>query len=61
LAALAWTGAEAWRPSSIDRVRENTELCAIYWHFLLFIWFALFAMLTGWTNELGVICRRILS
>ena len=61
LAALAWTGAEAWRPSSIERVRENTELCAIYWHFLLFIWFALFAMLTGWTNELGVICRRILS
>ena len=27
------------------RVRQGVELCALYWHFLLFIWLILFALL----------------
>lgn len=69
LVALARTSGAAWdvaldtswRASSIGRLRENSELCAIYWHFLLIVWLALFAMLMGWTNELGVLCRAILA
>ena len=47
----------AWpRPSSgpgramarSDRLRLSVELCAIYWHFLLFVWLALFVLLAGW-------------
>lgn len=34
-----WTGAEA------DSVRLSIELCTVYWHFLLLVWFVLFGML----------------
>jgi cytochrome c oxidase subunit 3 len=39
----------------------SVELCAIYWHFLLFVWLLLYLMLTGRADALGAICRRILS
>ena len=54
-----------------DRVRGATrvtkelttsvELCAVYWHFLLFVWLLMFAMLIGWADGFGVVCRRLLS
>ena len=34
-----WTGAEA------DSVRLSIELCTVYWHFLLLVWFVLFGVL----------------
>lgn len=40
---------------------NGAELCAIYWHFLLFVWGVQLALLTGWANNFGVICRRLLS
>lgn len=56
---------------TIDKVRiasrftqaltTSVELCAIYWHFLLFVWLLLFAALIGWADGLGAICRRALS
>lgn len=39
----------------------SVELCAIYWHFLLFVWLLMFAMLIGWADGFGVVCRRLLS
>lgn len=39
----------------------TVELCAIYWHFLLAVWLLLFALLVGWADSLGVICRRFLT
>jgi cytochrome c oxidase subunit III len=38
----------------------SVEVCVIYWHFLLFVWLLLFAMLAGWADSFGVICRRVL-
>lgn len=35
-------------------------LCAIYWHFLLAVWLLLFMLISGFTNSVGVICRRLL-
>jgi cytochrome c oxidase subunit III len=32
------------RPEPID-VRLSIELCTVYWHYLLFVWLALFALL----------------
>jgi cytochrome c oxidase subunit III len=37
------------------------DLCAMYWHFLLFVWFGLLALFTGWAAEAIEICRAILS
>lgn len=45
LVALARATAKAWSRDDPDRVRLSVELCAIYWHFLLFVWLVLFALL----------------
>lgn len=60
--ALGRTMAKAWR-DDIQRVKlaASIELCAFYWHFLLFVWLLLFATMAGGMNEFGVICRRLLS
>jgi cytochrome c oxidase subunit 3 len=31
--------------SGSDAVRQSIELCTIYWHFLLLVWFVLFGLL----------------
>jgi cytochrome c oxidase subunit 3 len=61
LAALARTAAGAFGAIKQKALATSVELCAIYWHFLLFIWLLLFAMLAGWADSFGVICRRLLS
>jgi cytochrome c oxidase subunit 3 len=62
LAALSRTIGKAFggRENSAA-LAMSVELCAIYWHFLLFVWLVLFAMLAGWADNFGVICRRLLS
>jgi cytochrome c oxidase subunit 3 len=45
LVALSRAAARLWRRDDPDRVRLSVELCAIYWHFLLFVWLVLFALL----------------
>jgi cytochrome c oxidase subunit 3 len=45
LVALARAIARGWRGSETDEVRLSVDLCAIYWHFLLFVWLVLFALL----------------
>jgi cytochrome c oxidase subunit 3 len=61
LAALARTARAAWSGRDNADLAVSVELCAIYWHFLLFVWLLLFAMLAGWADNFGVICRRLLS
>ena len=31
----------------ISKVKQNIELCAIYWHFLLVVWFVLFGLMVA--------------
>ncbi len=33
----------------------------MYWHFLLFIWLAIFVLLAGWAADLIDICRQLLT
>jgi cytochrome c oxidase subunit III len=48
LAAWAWTAHAAWHPAAdLVGLGWRIGLCARYWHFLLAVWVALFAML-GW-------------
>jgi cytochrome c oxidase subunit III len=61
LVALARATEKAWRQESVQAASATVELCAIYWHFLLAVWLLLLALLVGWANNLGVICRRLLS
>jgi cytochrome c oxidase subunit III len=61
LVALSLTIRRAWTEQSNAALAASIELCAVYWHFLLFVWLLLFAMLAGKADALGVICRRILS
>ena len=32
---------------NISKVKHNIELCAIYWHFLLIVWFVLFGLMVS--------------
>ncbi|MFM9152952.1 MAG: heme-copper oxidase subunit III [Methylocystis sp.] len=61
LIALFRTIKKIYRNSSDKLIIGSIELCAIYWHFLFFIWTLLFILLLGKGNELGVLCRRILA
>jgi cytochrome c oxidase subunit 3 len=62
LVALARTTDKVRNATRLTKeLATSVELCAIYWHFLLFVWLLMFAMLIGWADGFGVICRRLLS
>ncbi|MDW6025808.1 cytochrome c oxidase subunit 3 [Mesorhizobium sp. BAC0120] len=62
LVALAVTTFTAWTVEwRTGRLRLKVELCAMYWHFLLFIWIALFVLLNGWAARFVDICRQLLT
>jgi cytochrome c oxidase subunit III len=61
LVALARTTAGAWGRHTPDRLRLSVELCAMYWHFLLFVWLAVFVLLAGWAADFIDICRQLLT
>lgn len=61
LLGLGATTALAWNAVRPGRLRSNVELCAMYWHFLLFVWLGLFVLLAGWAASFVEICRQLLS
>ena len=44
---VAWgrTILKVWQGVEVSDVRMTVEMCAIYWHFLLVVWFVLFGLL----------------
>jgi cytochrome c oxidase subunit III len=61
LVALARTTEKAWHLPPTDRLRLSIELCATYWHFLLFVWLVLLSIWTGWAGDFIDICRQLLT
>lgn len=61
LVALGRAGRRVWGDDLRSRIRLSVGLCAAYWHFLLFVWLVVLAMLTGWVQDFLVICGRLLS
>jgi cytochrome c oxidase subunit 3 len=61
LVALGRTAASAWTEARPGRLRLRVELCAMYWHFLLFVWLGIMVLLTGWANDFVAICRQLLT
>ena len=45
LVALGRTMDKAWQGVKRDQMRLSVDLCATYWHFLLFVWLVLFSLL----------------
>ena len=33
--------------NNVKKIKQNVELCAIYWHFLLIVWFVLFGLMVA--------------
>lgn len=60
LVALFRTMRRASRKATDKSLAPTVELCATYWHFLLFVWLLLLALLVGWADNFGAICRRLL-
>jgi cytochrome c oxidase subunit 3 len=61
LVGLGRTTMGAWKGARPERLRLGVELCAMYWHFLLFVWLAVFAVLAGWAATYIDICRQLLT
>jgi len=61
LVGLGRTTVGAWNGARPERLRLGVELCAMYWHFLLFVWLAIFALLAGWAATFIDICRQLLT
>jgi cytochrome c oxidase subunit 3 len=61
LVGLGRTTMGAWKGARPERLRLGVELCAMYWHFLLFVWLAVFALLAGWAATYIDICRQLLT
>lgn len=51
---VAWARAwrRSWRDADAARIRLAVQLCATYWHFLLLVWLALYALLVS--DSLGL-------
>lgn len=61
LVALGRTMEKVWRGATWDRLRLSVDLCTTYWHFLLFVWLVLLALLAGWASDFVEICRQWLT
>ncbi|MBY5519663.1 cytochrome c oxidase subunit 3 [Rhizobium leguminosarum] len=62
LAVLAHTTVRAFSTAvATDRLRLSVDLSAIYSHFMLAVWLALFALFAGWANDFVDLCRTLLS
>ncbi len=61
LIALSRTLASAWNTDNGGKLLLRLELCAAYWHFLLFVWLAIVVVLTGWADKIIITCSQLLS
>jgi len=62
LVALGRAAGRVWGGSDRrDRIRLGVGLCAAYWHFLLFVWLVVMALLMGWANGFIELCGRLFS
>ncbi len=61
LVALSRTMARALGETGIIKLRLSVELCAMYWHFLLFVWIGMIVLFRGWAYQFIFICRQLLT
>ncbi|WP_297291030.1 cytochrome c oxidase subunit 3 [Oceanicoccus sp.] len=56
---MAWckTVVKAWRGMPIKQLSSSIELCAMYWHYLLGLWFVLLGLLTSSPETYAALVR----
>ena len=56
---VAWlkTTIRAWRGDAIQQLTLSTELCAMYWHYLLGLWLVLLGLLTSSPETYAFLAR----
>jgi cytochrome c oxidase subunit III len=61
LAALLYTTSLARSDTQLHKLEAQIDLCALYWHFLFFIWCAMVFVMLGWTYDpLIELCKRVI-
>ncbi len=63
LGGLVALGRTSWMAGSgapKNKLQASLELCALYWHFLLFVWLIMLVILVGWANDLFDLCTQLL-
>ena len=60
LAAASVLGRRLAQDATLERLRAGAVLCAQYWHFLLLLWLAMFALLFLVTPDFVQLCRSLL-
>lgn len=61
LVALFHTTSLARSDAQFHKIETQIDLCALYWHFLFFIWCAMIFVMLGWTYDpLIELCQRVI-
>jgi cytochrome c oxidase subunit 3 len=60
LFVLGLTANQAWRTDRPAELPQTLSLCALYWHFLLFVWLVMLLVLTGAADFFVDFCRSLL-
>lgn len=62
LIALGRIMARGWNLDADQKqLALGIGLCATYWHFLLLVWLAVFALLAGWAGDFVAFCQQLLT
>ncbi|MBP1883738.1 cytochrome c oxidase subunit 3 [Sinorhizobium mexicanum] len=61
IAVLARVILRTWDAPIDRRAHLSIGLCATYWHFMLAVWLVLFALFSGWANDVVDLCRQLLT
>jgi cytochrome c oxidase subunit 3 len=62
LAVLFHTTALARSNTQLNKLVTRVDVCALYWHFLFFIWCVMIFVMLGWTYDPFIeLCQRVLS
>ena len=62
LVALFHTSVVYWNDPKAGKLISRIDLCALYWHFLFFIWCVMIFVMLGWTYDpLIELCQRVIA
>ncbi|MDI7861727.1 cytochrome c oxidase subunit 3 [Rhizobiaceae bacterium n13] len=61
LVGLVRTTAHAYDGSDARSLRLGVDLCAMYWHFMFFVWLVLLALFSGYASDFVEICRQLVT
>ncbi|MDG2406664.1 MAG: hypothetical protein P8M25_17535 [Paracoccaceae bacterium] len=62
LIALFQTSAISWKDPQAEKLLSRIDLCALYWHFLFFLWCVMIFVMLGWTYDpLIELCQRVIA